>query len=308
VEIGHRGVLGFGERLVAKPLQVPLALLEPVRRDLRRNVRRSLGVSSDPPVRVSDPADAFLPPGAVARRVHGDLPAMVSGGLAALLLQMLHPLTMAGVAEHSAYREDAIGRLRRTAAFIGATTFGSVDQATEAIERVRRVHDRVHGVAPDGRPYSANDPELLTWVHVAGTYCFLRAARRYGPGRITPADADRYYEETASVARALGADWVPESADETDAYLKRMRPELYAGPQALAARDFLLRGVAKRANDRALYAAVVASSLAVLPPWARSELRIPAPPLVDDLVVTPLARTFCAALRWMVSPPEPVHV
>lgn len=303
--------LALGSRLATAPFRIPAAvgeaLLEPVRADMRRSVRRSLGVPQEPPPRADRPGRAFLPPGGAARQVHGDLPAMMVGGLAALLLQMLHPLTMAGVADHSRYQEDPIGRLRRTASFVGATTFGTVDQAQAAIEVVRQVHLRVNGLAPDGRPYSATDPELLTWVHVAGVYCFLRAAQRYGPRRLSREETDRYYAETAAVAKALGALWVPESADEVEAYLKRMRPDLYAGPQAIEARDFLLRGVARRPNDKLIYSMIVAGALTVLPGWARSELRIPTLRVADELVVAPVTRTFCAALRWTVAPPRGTH-
>jgi uncharacterized protein (DUF2236 family) len=310
-----RTLLGPLGRLAAAPARGPLraagSLLEPVRTDLRRNVRRSLGVPADPPPRSTDPEDAFLPPGGAARRVHGDLPAMVIGGLAALLLQSLHPLAMAGVAEHSGYREDPIGRLRRTANFIGTTTFGTRAEAEAALEQVRRVHRRVHGTAPDGRPYSAEDPELLTWVHAAEVASFLASARRYGPGRLAQAERDRYLEETAAVALALGATWVPRSEAELEAYFGRVRPALYAGRQAIEARDFLLRGVARRPRDRAVHALVAAAAVSVLPEWARAELRIPRvaaiDPALDILVVGPAVRAFCAAVRWTVAPPAPVR-
>ena len=304
-----RRVLALGERMAAAPIRLPAAaaeaLLAPLREDLRRGVRRSLGMPAEPPPRVHDPGAAFLPPGGVAREVHGDLPSMVIGGLAALLLQTLHPLAMAGVAEHSLYKDDPIGRLRRTASFVGATTFGSVEQAQAAIDEVRAVHRDVRGRAPDGRPYSATDPELLTWVHVAEMHSFLTACQRYGARRLGPAECDRYYAETAVVARMLGARWVPKSAEEFDAYFRRVRPELYAGHQALEARDFLLHGVARRPEDRALYACIVAGAVAILPRWARTELHIPAVPLVDDLAVVPGVRSVCAALRWALAPSRP---
>jgi uncharacterized protein (DUF2236 family) len=214
---------------------------------------------------------------------------------------------MAGVAEHSSYREDPIGRLRRTANFVGVTTFGTTEQALEAIEHVRQVHRRVHGRAPDGRPYSASDPELLTWVHVAEVTSFLAASTRFGPARISRPDGDRYLAETADVAVALGASWVPVTMDEVDAYFGRMRPDLYAGPQAIAARDFLLRGMSRRPNDRAVHAVIAAGAVSVLPPWARRALRIPSVPLVeglaDALVVRPLGRALCAGVRWTLTPP-----
>jgi len=300
-------VATVGTNLALAPFRVLGTLAEPVRRDIQRDVRRSLGVRGEPRAPAMDAATSFLDPAGVARRVHGDLPGMMIGGLSALLLQTLHPLAMAGVADHSNYREDATGRLRRTAEFVGATTYGTAEDARRAIARVKAVHTRVRGIAPDGRPYSADDPELVTWVHVAEVDSFLRAVQRYGSGRFTPAECDAYVEEMAVVAEALGATWVPRSVDEIDAYYRRLRPELYAGAQALTARDFLLRGVARRPEDRAVYAVLAGAAVGLLPPWARRELRLPSPPLVDAVVVTPVARALCTGLRWAVPPPPAVR-
>jgi uncharacterized protein (DUF2236 family) len=298
-----RAAGGLATAAATAPLRLLGPLAGPVRRDLSRDVRRAIGLPAAPRPPVTDPGTAFLPPGGAARAVHRDLPAMLIGGLTALMLQSLHPLAMAGVAEHSRYEEDPIGRLRRTAQFVGMTTYGTVEEAHEAIEQVKRVHRRVHGIAPDGRPYSADDPDLVTWIHVAETWSFLNAAQRYGPRRFGPDECDAYFAETAVVARALGATWVPESSDETTAYLLRVRPQLYAGPQAIAARNFLLRGVGRRPPDRAIYAVVLGAAIGLLPGWARAELDLPAPPLVDALVVTPMARWTCAVLRWAVYSP-----
>ncbi|MDA8311820.1 MAG: oxygenase MpaB family protein [Actinomycetota bacterium] len=293
-------------RALTSPLGLPLAagarLVAPVRADVGRSIRRSLGFRGDPPPREERDARAFLAPGSVARLVHSDLPSMVVGGLAALLLQTLHPLAMAGVADFSSYQEDPIGRLRRTAAFVGATTFGTAEEAERAIAHVREVHRHIRGRAPDGRRYSASDPALLTWVHVAEVSSFLAASMRYGPHRLGPTERDRYFAETAVVARSLGARWVPETQAEVEDYFVSIRPELHAGLQALEARDFLLRGVARTPKDRAVYLGIVASALAVVPRWARIELGIPAPPLVDETLVAPAARVFCGALRWTLRP------
>jgi uncharacterized protein (DUF2236 family) len=251
---------------------------------------------------VLDPEEAFMPVGGVARRVHADLGSMMIGGLGALLLQALHPLAMAGVADHSSYRQDPLGRLERTAAFVAATTYGSRDDAARAIEQVRAVHRGVRGVAPDGRTYEAEDPDLLTWVHAAEVCSFLGAGLRYGAIRLSSAERDRYYEETARVAVALGAHWVPRSAAEMDAYLRRVRPELYAGPQAMEARDFLVRGVGRRPEDRAVHAVLVGAAIGLLPRWARSELRIVQVPFSDRAFVRPAAALLCAGVRWAVRP------
>jgi uncharacterized protein (DUF2236 family) len=292
----------LGGAAVQLPLRMLGTLAEPVRSGLGRDVRRSLGIPDGPARPATDPAESYLAPDGVARRVHSDLPSMVYGGLSALLLQSLHPLAMAGVADHSNYAEDPHGRLRRTAAFVGTTTFGSTTDARRAIDQVLRVHRRVRGIAPDGRPYAADDPELVTWIHVAEMSSFLRSAQRFGPHRLSRAECDAYYDETAVLAHGLGATWAPRSVDEATAYLRRMRPELYAGPQAVAARDFLLRGTATRPEDRAVYAVIVGAAVGLLPPWARAELGIPHPPLVDRVALVPPARVLASLLRWAMAP------
>lgn len=292
-----------GFQVAATPLRVLETLAEPVREDLRRDVRRSLGAPGRPARPVMDPDRAYLDPDGIARRVHSDLPSMVIGGLAALLLQSLHPLAMAGVAEHSRYQEDPLGRLRRTATFVGLTTFGTTEEARRAIEEVRRVHHRVRGVAPDGRPYSASDPELVTWIHAAEMSSFLRSSQRFGPCRLSAEERDRYYAETAPVAFELGAEWVPRSTEEMEAYFLRVRPTLYAGPQARSARDFLLQGVARRPDDQLVHALIAAAAVSVLPHWARRRLEIPSLPLLDAATL-PVIRALCAGLRWAVQPPR----
>jgi uncharacterized protein (DUF2236 family) len=259
-----------------------------------------------------DPAESYLPPDGVARMVHSDLASMLIGGIGALLLQTLHPLAMAGVAEHSSYQTDPLGRLRRTANFVGTTTFGTVREAEKAVEQVRRVHRRVTGVAPDGRPYSASDPALVTFIHAAEVWSFLEAARWFGPHDLTPEQCDRYYDEMAPVALALGAQWVPRSMAEMDRYFTQLRPELRAGEQALQARDWLRRGVAKRPEERAVYTVLHAAAVSLLPTWARAELGLTAPArldlLVDTVAVIPISRAVSSGLRWLVTPeraPEP---
>jgi len=296
--------LRVGENLATAPLRLLSTLADPIRTDIGRGVRKTFGITGEPRPHATDPATAFIHPQSVVRVVHGDLGAMMMGGLGALMLQALHPLAMAGVADHSGYENDAIGRLRRTANFVGLTTFGTRAEADAAIRHVKVVHRRVRGVAPDGRPYSADDPELLTWVHAAEMYCFLEATQRFGVRKLSGSECDAYYEETAPVAIELGAEWVPRSRAEMDAYLLHIRKDLYGGPQAMVARDFLLRGVARRPEDRAVYTLVVAAGLSLLPRWARSMMRLPTLALLDAAVVTPAARLLCGGLRWAV-PPRP---
>jgi uncharacterized protein (DUF2236 family) len=288
------------------PRRVARGLTNPVRADLAKNVRRSIGLGR-PPIAVStDPTASYLPPDGVARMVHADLPSMLIGGISALLLQTLHPLAMAGVAEHSNYQTDPLGRLRRTANFVGITTFGTVAQAEDAIAQVRRVHRRVQGIAPDGRPYSADDPELVTFIHVAEIWSFLESSRRFGPRDLSPEECDRYYEELAPVATALGARWVPHSAADAEDYFRRVRPELYATEQAFQALDWLRHGARRRPTEQAVFAMLHAGAVSLLPEWAREELdlstRAPIDLLVDTAAVIPASRALSAALRWVAVP------
>jgi uncharacterized protein (DUF2236 family) len=299
-------VTALGGAVTGAPLRLVGGLAAPTRSNLAHNVRRAVGISEEPPAIATDPETAYLPPGGIARRVHADLPTMLIGGVSALMLQSLHPLAMAGMANHSSYQEDPLGRLRRTATFVAATTFGTVAEANAAIAQVKRVHRRVKGIAPDGRPYTADDPDLVTFIHVAEVSSFLASARRYGTRPLTPEQCDRYYREVAQVALDLGASWVPRSAGEVESYLLRLRPSLYAGPQAREARDWLLRGVAQRPSERATYTLVLAAAIGVLPSWARQELSLsfagPVDLFVDTAAVTPLVRCLSAVLRQIVTP------
>jgi len=296
----------LGGAVATAPLRLVGQLADPVRGGMARNVRRTIGIAEEPVPPSMDPRLSYLSPDGTARLVHADLPTMLVGGISALLLQTLHPLAMAGVAEHSNYQADPLGRLRRTAAFVGTTTFGTVREAEAAIEQVRRVHRRVRGTAPDGRPYSAADPELVTFIHVAEVSSFLESARRFGPHQLDPEQCDQYYAEVAPVALALGAEWVPRTGQEVESYFGRVRPQLYAGPQARQARDWLRRGVAERPEEKAVYALLLTAAIGILPRWARRELGLAAPAsldvLLDTMAVIPLTRALSAAVRWVVSP------
>jgi uncharacterized protein (DUF2236 family) len=159
-------------------------------------------------------------------RVHADFPGMLAGGLAALTLQTLHPLALAGVWDHSNFRGDLLGRLRRTTAFVGGTTYAPRAQAEALIEHVRQIHKHITGHAEDGRPYAANDPALLTWVHVTEAYSFLQGYRRYSHVALPDGAADRYYDEVRRIAEALGARGVPASEQAVDDYFQSIQPEL----------------------------------------------------------------------------------
>lgn len=202
------------------------ALTAPASEQIRRWVlnafpRGQSTVEYDQPL--GDPG--IFGPDSVTWRIHCEFPGMLSGGLCALMLQLLHPRALAGVYDHSTFRADLIGRLRRTTNFVAGTTYASRAEAEQLIARVRRIHEHIRGHTADGVPYDANDPQLLTWVHVTEAYGFLQGCRRYCRD-VPAAIADRYYDEARRVAEALGAVDVPASVAQVDAYFASVLGEL----------------------------------------------------------------------------------
>jgi uncharacterized protein (DUF2236 family) len=273
-----------------------------LRRRANVAIRHSAGLTKEPPPRCDDPGEAYGQVDGIARLVHGDLPAMLVGGLGSLFFQMLHPLAMAGVADHSRYQDDPLGRLLQTANFINATTYGSRERANVAIQRVLNVHRHVHGVSDEGVPYDANDPHLLLWVHCAEISMFLTSYRRFGARRLSDAQADRYVVEMMPLARDLGVLEPPSSVRELDDALRSFRSELRLSPDGVIARDFIAYGLMKSRAQRVVYRLFVLSSWELLPTWAQERLGVPHRPLRDRLVVRPLTRVVARAFRLAVPP------
>ncbi len=230
-------------------------------------------------------------------RVHEDA-SMFAGGIAALLMQALHPLAMAGVAGHSGYRSDPWGRLQRTSDYIAMTTYGTVPDAEELIGRIRAVHERVRGKDHRGRPYRASDPHLLTWVHAAEISAFLAAHRAYGTTQLTDAEADTYVAQTGLPASLLGVPEPPATVAELTATLDSYRPELEVSPAALDTVDFLLRTPPVPGLAKPGYLMLAAGGLALLPGWAREMLGVRLPDPLVRPVARPLGKAATAAVRW----------
>jgi uncharacterized protein (DUF2236 family) len=165
-------------------------------------------------------------PASVTWRVLSNPVSVFIGGITAVFLELAEPCVRSGVWDHTNFREDPVGRMRRTGLAAMVFTYGCRRDAEAATSRVRRLHERVKGVTPDGQPYRANDPELLTWVYVTAGYGFLKAYLRYVNARLPRADQDRYYAESLNACRYYGVNWVPSSVAEVDRYFEQMRPRL----------------------------------------------------------------------------------
>ena len=224
-----------------------------------------------------DPADdGFFGPGSVTWRLHADLSVPVSG-LRSLLLQALHPLAMAGVDQHSQWRDDPGARFASTAAYVLTTTYGDRAAARAAAGRVRKIHEYVRGTDQvTGRPYAAGDPALLIWVHAALVESGLAAAARYGLA-LTPAEQDQYVAEMTAAAELVGvpaasfADGgAPASVAELDAYFAAVRPSLATSQSTEDTAAYLIGMPDVEPELAEVWEVLAAAAIASLPGWARA--------------------------------------
>lgn len=263
------GVFGAVTRpVIAGPVFGALSGLRPVRAEPRPLSAEEAG----------DPG--WFGPDSVAWRVHAD-PSLLIAGVAAFTLQALHPLAMAGVAEHSAFSDDFMGRTRRTAEFVQGVVYGSSAQAERLCRIVRKAHVPVHGVAPDGRPYDANDPDLLDWVHIAEYLAIASANRRFGAHPMSRSDLDRYIAEVAVVGEGTGVPAPPRSWSELLQSLEHHRPNLAVGEYAAAGIAFLDDPPLFPAAAKPIWRAIWSGAIVCLPPVARRLLRLRTPSTAD---------------------------
>jgi uncharacterized protein (DUF2236 family) len=278
--------------------------LAPLRGRLASGVRNALGASADELTLYARGAGdpGLFGPDSLAWRVHADLPVMLIGGFSSLIYQTLHPLAMAGVASHSRFREDPVGRLQRTARFIAGTTFGATAFAEQLIGEVRAVHLRVRGIAADGRAYAASDPELLTFVHTTEVWSFLRSYQRYAPLPLLRTEKDRYLGEVALIARRLGARDVPGSVEEVRDYLHQIEDQLAVTPEALETVAFLRRSASQDRLEVLGHDVVTAAAVDLLPPHLARQLGFSTLRRFAAPAVHRAAHGFAWSLRWSVGP------
>ena len=248
------------------------------------------------------PDPGLFGPGSVTWRVQSD-PIMWVAGLRALLLQATHPAAMAGVLEHSDFRADPWGRLRRTADYVGTIAFGSTEEVARAGARVRGIHGKVRGLdGRTGRTYRASDPELLLWVHCCEVESFVTTYRRAG-GQLTTDEVDRYYTEQTHSAEVVGIDpsVAPASATAMASYFRQMRPQLEVDARTRQMAGYVLlppmpTRVGLTTPARPVWFAVASLSAALLPRWARRLYGLPGLP-TTDLAATAGLRGLRAALQ-----------
>jgi uncharacterized protein (DUF2236 family) len=176
-------------------------------------------------------------PDSVTWPIIGDVATFV-GGIRALLVQAAHQEVAAGVADHSRYQDDPLGRLSRTSAYVTATAFGAMPEVDRAVQIVRRAHRPVHGESHRGRRYSANHPAHAAWVHNVLTESFLVSHRFFGRRSLTQSEADQFVAEQTAVGRLLDAAPLPDTERELTDWVMQ-HPDIGRSPGMNDAVDFL---------------------------------------------------------------------
>lgn len=266
------------------------------------------GRHDDPAVYGGPPGDpGLVGPGSVSWEINADLASVSQAGLPAIVLEILHPSVVAGVQDLSDYRQDPFRRARATLGYVLATTFGNTEAATALIERVRHVHSYVTGTRPDGVPYRALDPELITWVHTCIPWMIMRTFEHVNRP-LSREERDRYLTEQAVIGRMGGTDWVPTTAAELDDYVADMRPKLSVNAQTREFIDFLLTSPfypdLPQALDRRIHRLALYAGMTRAPEWARELIGFDRPPVAMRPLITPMLQLDARRLRWAVGTPR----
>lgn len=243
----------------------------------------------------------YFGPASAPWAVHGSL-ATIVGGVRALLMQAMHPGALAGVQQHSRYQQDGLGRLAGTARWLTVVTFGDTKAADRECARVRGMHRPVVGsYEVDGVPrgYSASDPDLLRWVHIAFTDSFLATHRVWG-GPI-PGGEDAYVREWARAGEMVGVTDAPRSVAELDAQLADYGPSLRGGPAVQETLGFIRNPPIPLAG-RPAYAMLYAGAVSTMRPEHRELLELPTIPLS---VTRPTVGALLGGLGAVLGPASP---
>lgn len=248
--------------------------------------------------------------------VHADFGTLV-GGIRALLMQALHPGSLTGVANHSRYEQDALGRLAGTIRWLTVTTFGSHNAIHGEASRVNRMHTRVTGEyqtsVGEVRSYKAADPDLLLWVHIAFMDSFLRCHQMYAWREIPvgtdagavdgETGADAYIRLWSKSVEPLGLTNAPMNEAELVAEIERQTPLLVATDKTLDVVRFIRYPplpLLARPTYRLLFDAAVVS----LPPQFRQMLGLRAKP---RWIIQPVTRAVLKLIRIAIGPESPIE-
>lgn len=265
---------------------------------IRKSIREMVGGSKGPPVAFLEPPGdrGLFGPESMPWEIHADFMSMMIGGISSLILQALHPGALAGVWDHSSFREDLKGRLGRTAFFIAATTYGSTAMAESIITRVNQIHTKVTGFDEFSRPYQATDPHLLNWVHITETSSFLSSYLAHKNKYLTQGQKDQYFSEMARLAVKLGAVDVPNAQRGTTEMMKQYRSELYFGDRAKNIVS-LLNHFPASLPAKPFIKLITEAGFANLPDWAFELIQRKKPSLIEKLALNTAVSVIAKPVR-----------
>ena len=264
---------------------------------IRRSIREMVG-GGGPPVAFLTPAGdrGLFGPESIAWKVHDDFISMMIGGISSLILQALHPQALAGVWDHSSFREDLKGRLGRTAFFIAATTYGSKGMADSVIDRVNHIHQKVSGFDEFNKPYRADDPELLAWVHLTETRSFIHSYESYRNEPLGNSQKDQYFLEMKMLGERLGAINLPQSYAATDQAIRNYIPQLHYGDRAKSI-IALLENFPSSLVARPFVKMITKAGFLNLPNWAYPIIERPEPGRLERLAMSSSIQLMAIPVR-----------
>ena len=239
-------------------------------------------------------------PDSVAWRVHADFTAMMVGGLSSLIVQSLHPRALAAVWDHSDFRNKLKERLGRTAYFVAATTYGSEALALNAIRRVNTIHAHIRGTDLQGRPYVANEPELIRWVHLVEVSSFLAAYQHLAKHPLDPRACDQYVAEMSRVGHLLGAVDLPVTYAATQAELLGFSEALSFDARAQEILQ-IIRAYPTDLLDKPWMALILKCAFDVMPPWILAFMHQSPACALQKQVTRRAVQLSAEPVQWMLN-------
>ena len=239
-------------------------------------------------------------PDSVAWQVHANFTAMMVGGLSSLIVQSLHPRALAAVWDHSDFRGKLKERLGRTAYFVAATTYGSEAMALNAIRRVNTIHANIRGYDLQGRPYAANEPELIRWVHLVEVTSFLAAYQHLAKQPLTQQACDQYTAEMARIGHLLGAVDLPLTYAATQAQLLDFADVLRFDARAQEILQ-IIQAYPVDVLDKPWMALVLKCAFDVMPPWVLALMGQSSSCAVQTHATRLAVQLSAEPVQWMLS-------
>lgn len=214
---------------------------------------------------------ALVPADSLSWQIFKNPVSLFIGGVTAVILELAEPGVRSGVWEHSSFRSDPVGRLRRTGLAAMVTVYGARSAAENMIAGVRRMHDRVSGTLPSGEAYRASDTDLLDWVQATASFGFATAYSTFVRplGRV---ELDQLYAEARPAAALYGAVGAPSSEEMREAQFEAMKARLEPSPIVFEFLDLMHAAKAMPQALRPLQPLLIRAAVSLTPDWVRIRL------------------------------------